>query len=111
MDDQTDFNPKRRLCPDGACIGIIGSDGRCGTCGRVAAGDAEVDPAASVFAVLDASEGASDAPASAAAAIARPTVGSDGNSFDPNRRLCADGACVGVIGIDGICSLCGRAAD
>lgn len=24
----------RRLCPDGNCIGIIGSDGRCKECGR-----------------------------------------------------------------------------
>jgi hypothetical protein len=26
----------RRLCPDGACIGLIGYDGRCKVCGRSA---------------------------------------------------------------------------
>jgi hypothetical protein len=26
----------RSLCPDGTCIGVIGSDGRCGECGRSA---------------------------------------------------------------------------
>jgi hypothetical protein len=26
----------RRLCPDGNCIGVIGSDGRCKECGRSA---------------------------------------------------------------------------
>jgi hypothetical protein len=26
----------RSLCPDGACIGVIGSDGRCSECGRSA---------------------------------------------------------------------------
>ena len=25
---------ERRVCPDGACIGIIGGDGRCSVCGR-----------------------------------------------------------------------------
>ena len=26
----------RRLCPDGNCIGVIGSDGKCKECGRPA---------------------------------------------------------------------------
>ena len=26
------FDPHRRLCPDGACIGVIGDDGRCKVC-------------------------------------------------------------------------------
>jgi hypothetical protein len=25
----------RVLCPDGRCVGIIGPNGRCGTCGRL----------------------------------------------------------------------------
>lgn len=33
-----DFDPKRRLCDDGACTGIVGADGACGVCGRRAAG-------------------------------------------------------------------------
>ena len=24
----------RELCPDGACVGLIGSDGKCKVCGR-----------------------------------------------------------------------------
>jgi hypothetical protein len=33
-------------------------------------------------------------------------------TFDPShRRLCPDGTCVGVIGADGRCRECGRAAD
>jgi hypothetical protein len=27
---------ERRLCPEGTCIGVIGSDGVCGECGRLA---------------------------------------------------------------------------
>ena len=46
------FDPKRRLCPDGSCIGVIGPDGRCSVCGRtgdgrprvLAAGGAGFDP-------------------------------------------------------------------
>ena len=30
------FDPKRRLCPDGSCIGVIGPDGRCSVCGKEA---------------------------------------------------------------------------
>jgi hypothetical protein len=28
------FDPKRRLCADEACIGVIGSDNKCSVCGR-----------------------------------------------------------------------------
>jgi hypothetical protein len=30
----------RALCPDGACIGVIGADGRCTVCGTAAAATA-----------------------------------------------------------------------
>jgi hypothetical protein len=38
---------------------------------------------------------------------------SDGESrgtFRPDRRLCDDGSCVGVIGAGDVCSVCGRPA-
>ena len=38
MSEATKFDPHRRLCPDGACIGVIGDDGRCRVCGRSAGG-------------------------------------------------------------------------
>lgn len=28
---------ERRLCPDGACIAVLGADGRCKLCGQTAA--------------------------------------------------------------------------
>ena len=31
------FDDDRQLCPDGACTGVIGSDGKCKECGRSAA--------------------------------------------------------------------------
>ncbi len=35
-DDLPDDFKNRRLCPDGACIGVVGDDGVCGECGSVA---------------------------------------------------------------------------
>lgn len=88
---ETAFDPNRRLCPDGACVGVIGSDDRCTVCARSEHGAAEV----------------ADAPA------AGPEEGAAAASggFDPARRLCDDGSCVGVVGADGICGTCGRKAD
>jgi hypothetical protein len=31
------FDDDRQLCPDGACTGVIGPDGKCKECGRSAA--------------------------------------------------------------------------
>jgi hypothetical protein len=32
------------------------------------------------------------------------------SGFDPNRRLCSDDDCIGVIGADNRCRLCGKPA-
>jgi len=29
-------------------------------------------------------------------------------TFNPNRQLCPDGSCVGLLGPDGLCSVCGH---
>ena len=74
----------RALCPDGACIGLIGPDGRCKVCGKAAA-----------------------------AAVARPSEAAADRLDEPDaeRKLCPDGACVGVIGDSGTCKVCGKAAE
>jgi hypothetical protein len=41
----------RRLCPDGACVGILGSDGRCRLCGMADPGWTTGKPAASTHPV------------------------------------------------------------
>ena len=104
--EETAFNPKRRLCPDGSCVGVLGPDGRCGVCQRSAgaAGDSNDEAPAQTWAV-DRAEESGDQALSAEAADG-PTPG-----FDPARRLCDDGSCVGVLGADGICGTCGRKAD
>ena len=85
--DETAFDSKRRLCPDGSCVGLIGPDGRCTVC-------AQTESAA-----------AAEETESVDAAPAEGTPG-----FDPYRRLCDDGSCVGVIGADGRCTECGQKA-
>jgi len=32
--EETAFDPRRRLCPDGSCVGVLGADGRCSVCQR-----------------------------------------------------------------------------
>jgi hypothetical protein len=91
------FDPsQRRLCPDGACVGLLNSNGRCGVCGQVG-GPTQTNGASTNPVGLDAAE---------PAVVSTPSFG----GFDPNRRLCADGACVGVIAANNRCSICGMEA-
>jgi hypothetical protein len=96
------FDPrKRRLCPDGACLGVVGADARCNVCGARDEGAVGLDP--STFAGGCASDEDFEERTPA------PAVELTGD-FDPNRKLCPDGACVGVIGDDGRCKVCGQSA-
>jgi hypothetical protein len=104
-DQDSGFDPRRRLCPDGSCIGIIGTNGTCTVCGASAGGPpaqpSEEGPAAEAPAepaALDDADAAADHGDQAAPA------------FNPKRRLCSDGSCIGVIGSDHRCSVCGRPA-
>jgi hypothetical protein len=96
------FNPKRRLCPDGGCIGIVGSDGHCSVCGRPAGGQPS-----------QAEDAVAARPSDTIAADDDRDIDTDGRTepgatFDPHRRLCSDGACIGVIGHDNRCQVCGK---
>lgn len=87
------FDPtNRELCADGACIGVIGSDGKCRECGAVAR---------------------SATTHSRLRGMRLPERDNDSDSEadeDPNRALCADDMCVGIIGPDGRCKECGLSA-
>jgi len=110
---------QRLLCPDGACVGVIGSDGTCKVCGRAAPnwGDErnrgliaspdddeadEEDEDDEGDERADGGEGNEDASPVAAS-------GDDNPEWD-QRKLCPDDACIGVIGADGACKVCGRRA-
>ena len=103
------FDPHRRLCPDGACIGVVGNDGRCHVCGRLASGGASA-AAPEGFAPVE-NEGADDDGDEDEDADEAPVSAAGAAGFDPKRRLCPDGDCLGVIGADGVCNVCGKKAD
>jgi hypothetical protein len=92
-EDIIDF-AARELCPDGSCIGLIGADGRCKVCGKRGVRPATAAPA----------EESVEEPAEEEA-IEKEVEGEP--SFDEERELCPDGACVGLIGPDGTCKVCG----
>ena len=105
------FNPaNRRLCPDGSCIGLVGADGRCRVCDRAGDGSAAVGhvPAMKDDHWDESSDDADDSLAADGATSS--TDGEGGGGFHPDRRLCDDGSCVGVIGAGDVCSVCGRPA-
>jgi hypothetical protein len=101
------FNPAdRRLCPDGSCIGLVGSDGRCRVCGR--AGDGSAAASVPAWNAGQRDHDSDDHSLSAGEADSGAEAGS--GTFQPDRRLCDDGSCVGVIGAGDVCSVCGRPA-
>ena len=115
----------REVCPDGACIGVIGDDGLCKVCGHAAPnwgnerarglvddqsdapedgdGDGDDELGASPEDGEDEDEDGDDEGDADDAA--------DGDEPDDwaRRELCSNGACVGVIGPDGRCTACGSA--
>ena len=96
-----DFDPgSRRLCADGSCIGVIGTDGKCKVCGLPDRGGASADAAPAGEVDEDQALASEDAADSTA-----------GPGFDPSRKLCVEGSCIGVIGPDGRCTECGRGSD
>jgi len=97
----------RRLCSDGNCIGVIGSDGLCKECGKSYEGKlpeeivnpkADFDEESVVKEDSDVSEQAGDNEEE------KPQADIEWE----NRRLCSDESCIGVIGPDGRCKECGK---
>jgi len=99
------FNPRRRLCPDGGCIGIIGGDGKCTICGRTDSGSPAPSTEEQALA-----EDAHLPPEDDFGDDAASNEEEPGATFDPHRRLCSDDTCIGVIGSDDRCSVCGKPA-
>ncbi len=114
----TDWD-QRELCPDGACVGVIGPAGTCKTCGRAATnwgdernrgltplppGDVETAPVDDEEMrdddeeLDDDEDGDEDEDDDADAPAAEWT----------ERKLCPDDACIGVLGADDRCKVCGK---
>jgi hypothetical protein len=89
---------QRQLCPDGACVGLVAENGRCRLCGR----SATEAPGDAHGATGDAHGATGDAHGATGDTV--------DEAVDPDlaaRRLCPDGACVGLVGGDGRCKVCG----
>jgi hypothetical protein len=101
FDQESAFDPRRRLCPDGNCIGIVGNDGKCAVCGTTDQG--WVEPKRDDGGNADPLPEPESVPSESSPSWAAV-------DFDPNRRLCLDDTCIGVIGDDDRCKLCGKRA-
>jgi hypothetical protein len=106
------FDPqRRRLCADDSCVGIVGPDGRCRVCGLAHPDGPGQGTAFSAAASLDRDDDAlaeaDDVDLAADSAQTGTDASSDGG-FNASRALCPDGSCVGVLGADGRCKVCGR---
>jgi hypothetical protein len=103
--EETGFTLEGRvLCGDDACVGTIGRDRRCKVCGRPYDGAEPVDegasPAASKADGGEPSIAETDPPAHD-----RP----DGATATADERTCCpDDACIGIIGPNGACGICGK---
>jgi len=98
----------RRLCSDGNCIGVIGPDGRCKVCGKPYAGELPdtVIPEQATDRDNEVPGEMSPAPDNEDTSAGEPD--GDTDLEWENRRLCSDGNCIGVIGPDGRCKVCGK---
>lgn len=114
----------RRLCPDGACIGLLDQDGRCRQCGTIGGpathrADGAQESNRQSGAPLPARIGNdsdrdididsidTDIAVSANGNLTGDTESTDESKQFDDRRLCSDGACIGLIGSDGHCRECG----
>ena len=101
-------------CPDGACTGVLGPDGTCGTCGRVGERPPAASPATSGTPAPIAAPTDADRDAALEAnpeAILESAAAAAVTAADADERVpCDDGTCTGVIGPDGRCGTCGRRA-
>jgi hypothetical protein len=126
----------RQLCSDGACVGLIGDDGTCKACGHAAPnwGDERKRGLLEASGEDDDDDDDDDDDEDGG-----DDGGADGDDDDDDdededdgdadedqdgvidasaaepadwgqRTLCPDGNCVGVIGDNGMCKTCGRAA-
>lgn len=99
----------RVLCTDPLCIGLVGPDGRCAECG--AAGPILTDEQRAQMARAartDAdAEAQADVPVEAVREALETAAGAaSADAFD-DRQLCPDAGCIGILGEDGRCKVCG----
>jgi hypothetical protein len=108
----------RQLCIDGGCIGVLDRSGACRVCGKVdpgfkapagrSAAPRGADGEGGVEDSEDSDEGDEGGSAAASGSAAGGGDGSGSGDEWDERKLCEDGACIGVV-VGGRCTTCGRA--
>jgi hypothetical protein len=111
MSNEASFDPSdRQLCDDGACLGVI-VDGKCNVCGSASAsGSPRESGSGGGSGVAEGSPRDPGSGGSGGGGSSAMMASADTETFDPDRQLCPDGACTGVVGSDGKCKECGRSA-
>lgn len=100
----------RRLCPDGTCVGTIGPDLTCRICGTPF--DPNEDPLGSPEAPSSVSEHAPEMESEEEEQLSEEEdPGDEGEDGWEERELCPDGSCIGTLGDDGHCRVCGLHRD
>jgi hypothetical protein len=100
VENDNDWN-NRILCPDDRCTGTIGPNGQCRVCGHCAA-----EPNGSE----DNPESLCDSPVPNLEEKIEIPVSRESDMPDDDwarRRLCRDESCIGIIGPNGRCGVCG----
>jgi hypothetical protein len=87
----------RRLCSDDSCIGIIGPDGRCRICGLP---DSKATEDSYQSICVSTVQIESEPP------VEDHEPESEDSTWE-DRKLCSDDSCIGTIGTDGRCNVCG----
>jgi hypothetical protein len=108
-DDPQGFDANSRsLCPDELCVGLVGEDGRCKVCGKAGTPPAS-SPSAAPYDAPD-PDAATGAGSPGASSDASADASGDSDPAFQDRALCPDGSCIGLLGPDGRCKECGKAA-
>jgi hypothetical protein len=100
--EDLDFE-RRVLCPDGRCVGVLDETGHCPLCGSTVAAGSSHEPRT----------GPATAHSTLAFVELRAAAPAEGTADDldiEQRALCPDGNCIGVLGADGRCKVCGASA-
>ncbi|MDO9109413.1 MAG: hypothetical protein Q7U40_02055 [Desulfatirhabdiaceae bacterium] len=102
---ETDLDwENRRLCSDDSCIGVIGADGRCRVCGLPdTETPADSDRSSDGSTVQEETQEEEEA----AASLSENQAPESGDPGWEDRKLCRDESCIGTIGSDGRCTVCG----
>ncbi len=95
----------RILCSDGSCVGVIGEDGSCCVCRKVGSKPPTAGDSTGFHSSADEEEKPLQADASGFKDLVDEGLKDE---FDPGRKICSDGSCIGVIGADGVCKECGK---